>query len=143
MLRVLVATFVLSVLIIAVTAQYKDCCDHLKNEPSYCFKPRCNQDCSYSPVQCHPCNADSLGQNWCVSKNGVRLNKPKLGCDVKRWGFYKSCNCPRAAHEAKEEGRMVPQCQNNGMYVTRQCDGEGTCWCVDKINGQKIQDDQC
>ncbi|KAJ8300356.1 hypothetical protein KUTeg_021875 [Tegillarca granosa] len=43
-----------------------------------------------------------------------------------------------------DQGRLPPQCDENGKFVKQQCDGRGHCWCVDgrgTQNGKKVKVD--
>eukprot|EP00794_Sanderia_malayensis_P014103 gene14103-15576_t len=111
------------------------------------FVPKCEDDGSYSEVQCH----GSTGYCWCVDELGkkredteVRGKKPE--CTKKR---RKSCQ--DLVDEAKQNSRningekrllvgaFVPKCKPDGSFEETQCHGStGYCWCVDK-DGSEIE----
>merc|ERR1712012_1079349 len=75
----------------------KTCCD----EPqSGCFPARCEEDCSYKPCQHAPCNGDSIGQMWCVNKQGERLTDIGWSTCGSRFAAFKDCKSIVEAWEA-------------------------------------------
>merc|ERR1712180_150883 len=75
----------------------KTCCD----EPqSGCFPARCEEDCSYKPCQHAPCNGDSIGQMWCVNKQGERITDIGWSTCGSRFATFKDCKSIVEAWEA-------------------------------------------
>merc|ERR1711934_814175 len=75
----------------------KSCCD----EPSRgCFPVRCEDDCSYKPCQHAPCNGDSIGQMWCVNKEGERITDIGWFTCGSRFATFKDCAARVKAWEA-------------------------------------------
>jgi len=75
----------------------KTCCD----EPqSGCFPARCEEDCSYKPCQHAPCNGDSIGQMWCVNKQGERITDIGWSSCGSRFATFKDCQSIVEAWEA-------------------------------------------
>jgi len=73
------------------------CCD----EPSRgCFPVRCEDDCSYKPCQHAPCNGDSIGQMWCVNKEGERITDIGWFTCGSRFATFKDCAARVKAWEA-------------------------------------------
>jgi len=90
----------------------KTCCD----EPQRgCFPARCEEDCSYKPCQvpglkyaqqgqnCDlhaPCNGDSIGQMWCVNKQGEKITDIGWSTCGSRFATFKDCKSIVEAWEA-------------------------------------------
>ncbi|XP_028399649.1 neurogenic locus notch homolog protein 2-like isoform X2 [Dendronephthya gigantea] len=104
------------------------------------FTPQCEEDGSYSKMQCH----GSTGYCWCVNADGSKLKgtetrsrpncteeaKPKSKCEKERDAFL---NRPPLL------GAFTPQCEEDGSYSKMQCHGStGYCWCVD-VDGSKLE----
>ncbi|XP_049425861.1 nidogen-2 isoform X14 [Epinephelus fuscoguttatus] len=112
------------------------------------YVPQCDSNGQYIPLQCH----GSTGHCWCVDNNGQERagsrtppgttptdcskpdepERPKTHCEHRR---------DRAQTTSPEGyprvGAYVPQCDDDGQYLPRQCHGStGHCWCVDS-NGQE------
>lgn len=95
------------------------------------YAPKCEEDGSYSSMQCH----DSTGLCWCAKLDGTKINAPSKD-------KYKACECVRKADTTRTKkliGGYVPQCQDNGHYTRKQCRGStGSCWCASEETGEKI-----
>ncbi|XP_043926434.1 thyroglobulin-like [Protopterus annectens] len=98
------------------------------------YIPQCDTDGSYKPMQCH----DSTGFCWCVDRNGTKiLGTEKQGlvsCEA-----HQKTKCEQeASRVVLMLGAFVPQCDEKGDYLPKQCHGStGHCWCVDR-NGTRI-----
>uniref|UniRef100_A0A8D2ZLW5 Nidogen 2a (osteonidogen) n=1 Tax=Scophthalmus maximus TaxID=52904 RepID=A0A8D2ZLW5_SCOMX len=81
------------------------------------FVPQCDANGQYTSQQCH----GSTGHCWCVDSRG----QERPGTRTPSGTAPKDCDRP-------EQG-YVPQCDAEGQYLPRQCDGStGSCWCVDR-----------
>ncbi|XP_048580646.1 fibrillin-1 isoform X2 [Nematostella vectensis] len=107
------------------------------------FVPRCADDGSYLPVQCH----DSVGQCWCVDKNGLEIDgtrmrgTPKCNVTIEKNKTHCQKKLEKAlgAEGVAPPGRFVPLCNDDGSYADVQCHGStGYCWCVHPDNGQEV-----
>jgi hypothetical protein len=101
------------------------------------FVPSCEEDGSYSTVQCH----GSTGYCWCVDAQGHKVE----GTEVAPGHGQIDCSA-NALTACQYEvltatgliGAFVPQCESDGSYKTQQCHpSTGYCWCV-KSDGSKI-----
>uniref|UniRef100_A0A3Q3LGD4 Nidogen 2a (osteonidogen) n=1 Tax=Mastacembelus armatus TaxID=205130 RepID=A0A3Q3LGD4_9TELE len=107
------------------------------------FIPQCDSDGHYRPLQCH----SSTGYCWCVDNRGqerpgtrtppgtapsdcdrpAEPTRPKTHCEHHRDRVQTTS--PEGYPIA---GAYVPQCDDNGQYISQQCHGStGYCWCVD------------
>lgn len=102
------------------------------------FRPQCENDGSFSPMQCHA----STGHCWCVNSQGVALlgsdrapSEPQPNCDAVSFS-----PCQLEARQASQMiGAFVPQCADDGSYSLTQCHGStGFCWCVDTSSGAEL-----
>merc|ERR1711872_774236 len=75
----------------------KTCCDEPQSD---CFPARCEEDCSYKPCQHAPCNGDSIGQMWCVNKQGERITDIGWSTCGSRFATFKDCKSIVEAWEA-------------------------------------------
>uniref|UniRef100_A0A3P9NL64 Nidogen 2 n=1 Tax=Poecilia reticulata TaxID=8081 RepID=A0A3P9NL64_POERE len=108
------------------------------------YVPQCDENGLYVPQQCH----GSTGYCWCVDSRGqeragtrtgpgsphadCRTERPKTHCEHHRDGVQTT-----GPDGLPLLGVYVPQCDENGLYVSQQCHGStGHCWCVDS-SGQE------
>ncbi|KAJ7393360.1 Nidogen 1 [Desmophyllum pertusum] len=132
---------------------YKECisychsetkCEKLHEEANRAdrYVPQCKADGSFEPKQCD----GSTGYCWCVDKNGNEIP----GTQTPPGGLEPNCSvlagtkCEQLHDEATAKtenglsGVYVPNCQSDGRFDSRQCDGFTVyCWCVD-ANGSEI-----
>ncbi|XP_071319886.1 nidogen-2 isoform X2 [Trachinotus anak] len=107
------------------------------------FVPQCDANGEYTPQQCH----GSSGHCWCVDSRGQEI----AGTRTPPGTAPKDCDKPDEPERPKTHcehrrdsvqttspegypivGAYVPQCDENGQYLPRQCHGSsGHCWCVD------------
>lgn len=108
------------------------------------FVPRCEDDGSFSPLQCH----SSTGHCWCADQQGSEINGTRgrpgpssADCQAKRQASDGQTTCASAralAMARARPGAFVPQCEQDGSYKPRQCHAStGTCWCADS-HGHKL-----
>ncbi|XP_063804473.1 nidogen-2 [Pseudophryne corroboree] len=113
------------------------------------FVPECDSEGNYVPLQCY----GSTGYCWCVNKDGEEIEgtktapgqgppqcgapddqSPSTSCLEKRQALLGGSQ-PRGARPI---GGFIPECDEEGNYIPRQCHGgTGHCWCVDQ-NGVEI-----
>nr|XP_061802822.1 saxiphilin-like [Nerophis lumbriciformis] len=104
------------------------------------FVPQCDANGEYTPRQCH----GSTGHCWCVDTRGQerpdtrsppgatsiqceKTDPPKSHCERHRDGVQTT-----SPDGLPILGVFVPQCDDNGHYIPKQCHGStGHCWCVD------------
>ncbi|XP_056419114.1 thyroglobulin-like [Hyla sarda] len=111
------------------------------------FVPECDEKGNYIPKQCH----GSTGYCWCVNEEGKEIDgtktspgQPSQTCEDS--AAKKSTPCLRHRQRALGEGKkpipigeFVPECNDDGHYVPKQCHGStGHCWCVNK-DGEEIE----
>ncbi|XP_065054572.1 uncharacterized protein LOC135683288 isoform X1 [Rhopilema esculentum] len=101
--------------------------------PPGLFVPSCEEDGSFSPVQCH----GSTGFCFCVNKDGkeiphTRLRHQKPKCDG-------TLDKRRLCISERSKDPDV-QCEPDGSYKKVQCKGLW-CWCVDK-DGVRVSEKQ-
>ncbi|XP_026157559.1 nidogen-2 [Mastacembelus armatus] len=107
------------------------------------YVPQCDDNGQYLPQQCH----DSTGYCWCVDSRG----QERPGTRTPPGATPKDCDRPAEPTRPKTDcehhrdrvqttgpegypivGDYVPQCDDNGQYISQQCHGStGYCWCVD------------
>jgi len=103
------------------------------------FIPQCEDDGSFSPLQCH----SSLRSCWCVDVEGSEIAGTR-DFSTARHACEKTIlsQCQKVSNTAKftnRIGKFVPSCEQNGDYSSKQCHSStGMCWCVDANNGQEI-----
>ncbi|XP_050809518.1 SPARC-related modular calcium-binding protein 1 isoform X6 [Gopherus flavomarginatus] len=113
------------------------------------FIPECNEDGSFTQVQCHT----YTGYCWCVTPDGKPISgssvqnktpvcsgsvtdKPSNQGNSGRKEKVHSCDQERqsALEEARQnprEGIVIPECAPGGLYKPVQChQSTGYCWCV-------------
>ncbi|XP_073204590.1 SPARC-related modular calcium-binding protein 1 isoform X7 [Lepidochelys kempii] len=113
------------------------------------FIPECNEDGSFTQVQCHT----YTGYCWCVTPDGKPISgssvqnktpvcsgsvtdKPSSQGNSGRKEKVHSCDQERqsALEEARQnprEGIVIPECAPGGLYKPVQChQSTGYCWCV-------------
>ncbi|XP_047432393.1 nidogen-2 isoform X2 [Mugil cephalus] len=104
------------------------------------FVPQCDAAGQYLPQQCH----GSTGHCWCVDNRGDerpgtrtppgatrvdcdRPERPKTHCEQRRDSVQTT-----SADGYPIAGAYVPQCDDSGQYISKQCHSStGYCWCVD------------
>ncbi|XP_072319180.1 nidogen-2 [Eucyclogobius newberryi] len=111
------------------------------------YVPQCDAEGQYIPQQCQ----GSTGHCWCVDSTGQERTGSRTGPDAPPKDCSKPdepvrpkthCEHHRDSIQSNSEGRSmvgayVPQCDDNGQYLSQQCHGSsGHCWCVD-INGRE------
>ncbi|XP_041834846.1 nidogen-2 isoform X3 [Melanotaenia boesemani] len=106
------------------------------------YVPQCDENGEYLPQQCH----GSSGHCWCVDSTGQERpgtstppGSPPVDCD--RVGDRQG-PCERHRDSIQASGALVgahvPQCDENGDYLPRQCHGStGHCWCVDSTGQER------
>ncbi|XP_034072971.1 nidogen-2 isoform X3 [Gymnodraco acuticeps] len=107
------------------------------------YVPQCDENGQYTSLQCH----GSTGHCWCVDGNG----QERAGTRTPPGSSPTDCNKPVEPERPKTHcqhhrdsvqttspegypvvGAYVPQCDDNGQYISLQCHGStGHCWCVD------------
>ncbi|XP_014909284.1 nidogen-2 isoform X5 [Poecilia latipinna] len=109
------------------------------------YVPRCDENGLYVPKQCH----FTTGYCWCVDSSGqeragtrIGPGSPRVECRTERPKTH--CEHHRDSVQTTGPdglpllGVYVPQCDENGLYVSQQCHGStGYCWCVDD-RGQEL-----
>ncbi|GFQ94414.1 uncharacterized protein TNCT_239571 [Trichonephila clavata] len=94
--------------------------------------PNCDTNGDYMPMQCFQ------GSKFCscYDKSGNPVTQPSTK--------LKSCNCLVKRYEAQNKkliGNFIPQCETDGTYKKRQCNGStGYCYCVNPMTGEKKGD---
>ncbi|XP_049425856.1 nidogen-2 isoform X9 [Epinephelus fuscoguttatus] len=112
------------------------------------YVPQCDAEGQYTPLQCH----GSTGHCWCVDSRGQERagtrtspGAPPTDCDKPDEPERPKTHCEHRRDRAQTTspegyprvGAYVPQCDDDGQYLPRQCHGStGHCWCVDS-NGQE------
>ncbi|XP_047432398.1 nidogen-2 isoform X6 [Mugil cephalus] len=104
------------------------------------YVPQCDAAGQYISRQCH----GSTGHCWCVDNRGEerpgtrtppgatridcdRPERPKTHCEQRRDSVQTT-----SPEGYPIVGAYVPQCDEAGQYISRQCHGStGHCWCVD------------
>ncbi|XP_046859506.1 neurogenic locus Notch protein-like isoform X3 [Xenia sp. Carnegie-2017] len=110
------------------------------------FLPQCEEDGSYSDVQCHP----STGYCWCVDSEGEKIAETLTRAGGVNCTEAKAKSKCEQERDAKRKGLLllfgvfVPQCEEDGSYSSKQCNpSTGYCWCVDgegySIEGTKTR----
>ncbi|XP_049425849.1 nidogen-2 isoform X2 [Epinephelus fuscoguttatus] len=110
--------------------------------------PQCDENGQYTPLQCH----GSTGHCWCVDSTGQERpgtrtlpGTQRKDCDKPDEPERPKTHCEHRRDRAQTTspegyprvGAYVPQCDDDGQYLPRQCHGStGHCWCVDS-NGQE------
>uniref|UniRef100_A0A673BJ85 Nidogen 2a (osteonidogen) n=1 Tax=Sphaeramia orbicularis TaxID=375764 RepID=A0A673BJ85_9TELE len=112
------------------------------------YVPQCDENGQYTPLQCH----GSSGHCWCVDSTGQerpgtrtspgtpptdcdRPERPKTHCEQHRDRVQPSAP---GQYPITIIGAYVPQCDDNGQYIPRQCHGStGHCWCVDHAGQER------
>merc|ERR1712037_518921 len=97
-LRMTAFAFLLCLLFFPASLIAKSCCDETQRG---CFPVRCEADCSYKPCQHAPCNGDSIGNMWCVNKEGERITDIGWGTCGSRFATFKDCASRVKAWEAQ------------------------------------------
>ncbi|KAM9465918.1 nidogen-2 isoform 1-T1 [Clarias gariepinus] len=101
------------------------------------FVPQCDEEGHYRPQQCH----GSTGHCWCVDSRG----QERAGTRTPPGATPVNCDAPERPKTPCEQhrdsvhikgddpvGAFVPECDEEGLYRSRQCHGStGHCWCVD------------
>ncbi|XP_026912233.1 SPARC-related modular calcium-binding protein 2 isoform X5 [Prionailurus bengalensis] len=113
--------------------------EQARKELQQVFIPECNDDGTYSQVQCH----SYTGYCWCVTPNG----RPVSGTAV----AHKTPRCPvsscdqeqqsalEEARQPKNDNVVIPECAHGGLYKPVQCHpSTGYCWCVLVDTGRPI-----
>ncbi|XP_045356284.1 SPARC-related modular calcium-binding protein 2 isoform X5 [Leopardus geoffroyi] len=113
--------------------------EQARKELQQVFIPECNNDGTYSQVQCH----SYTGYCWCVTPNG----RPVSGTAV----AHKTPRCPvsscdqeqqsalEEARQPKNDNVVIPECAHGGLYKPVQCHpSTGYCWCVLVDTGRPI-----
>ncbi|XP_072822345.1 SPARC-related modular calcium-binding protein 2 isoform X3 [Vicugna pacos] len=113
--------------------------EQARKEFQQVFIPECNDDGTYSQVQCH----SYTGYCWCVTPNG----RPVSGTAV----AHKTPRCPASscdqeqqsaleeARQPKNDNVVIPECAHGGLYKPVQCHpSTGYCWCVLVDTGRPI-----
>uniref|UniRef100_A0A3P9NLL0 Nidogen 2 n=1 Tax=Poecilia reticulata TaxID=8081 RepID=A0A3P9NLL0_POERE len=110
------------------------------------YVPQCDENGLYVPQQCH----GSTGYCWCVDSRGqeragtrtgpgsphadCRTERPKTHCEHHRDGVQTT-----GPDGLPLLGVYVPQCDENGLYVSQQCHSStGYCWCVDSRGQERV-----
>ncbi|XP_060736413.1 nidogen-2 isoform X1 [Tachysurus vachellii] len=111
------------------------------------YVPQCDEKGHYRSQQCH----DSTGYCWCVDSEGRERagtqtppGSPLTNCDAPE---RLKTQCEQHRHDIQGRpggsplaGEFIPDCDEEGNYRPRQCDGStGHCWCVDS-KGQERAD---
>ncbi|XP_030904450.1 SPARC-related modular calcium-binding protein 2 isoform X3 [Melopsittacus undulatus] len=129
--------------------------EQARKEFQQVFIPECNDDGTYSQVQCH----SYTGYCWCVTPNGrpisgtaVAHKTPRCPGSVseklpQREGAGKAASsCDQELQSALEEAKQpqkdnvfIPECAQGGLYKPVQCHpSTGYCWCVLVDTGRPI-----
>jgi len=115
------------------------CCD----EPSRgCFPVRCEDDCSYKPCQHAPCNGDSIGQMWCVNKEGERITDIGWSTCGSRFATYKDCADRVKAWEAANGQKTGAWMSFTATAAEKQIKGVGKGWKIE-TNGKLFSSTKC
>ncbi|KAK7893402.1 hypothetical protein WMY93_022554 [Mugilogobius chulae] len=112
------------------------------------FVPQCDENGQYLSQQCH----GSTGHCWCVDSTGQEQpgtrsspGTPRVNCDQPVEPSRHKTHCEHHRDSVQTTtpeghpvvGAYVPQCDENGQYLSQQCHGStGHCWCVDS-SGQE------
>ncbi|XP_074482615.1 nidogen-2 isoform X2 [Sebastes fasciatus] len=107
------------------------------------YVPQCDTNGQYTPLQCH----GSTGHCWCVDSRGQERTRtrtspgaPPTDCDKPDEPERPKTHCEHHRDGVQTTspegypllGAYVPQCDDNGQYISLQCHGStGHCWCVD------------
>ncbi|XP_048581312.1 uncharacterized protein LOC5512067 isoform X7 [Nematostella vectensis] len=114
-----------------------------KKLKSSSYTTTCEQDGSFSAVQCRPGNGVER-QCWCVDRQGNEIPKTRTtgtpACDFA--AGLSECQRERQRvlgwSGVAVDGTFVPECTADGGYERVQChEVTGFCWCVDG-NGNEI-----
>jgi len=125
------------------------------------FVPRCLEDGTYAPYQCHP----STGSCWCSDAAGqevfgtlrgpAKLQFSREDCEAIRNQCGHERICAQAAETANKtslRGAFIPQCDEFGGFAPKQCHWSiEECWCVDDAGremqgtrgGAEVTDTEC
>ena len=98
--------------------------------------PECNADGTYKSKQCHPPSTNGKRFCQCWAPDGAIITSPSQKTE--------QCECHRQRYQNlgrdAQAGAFVPECQANGSFKERQCNGStGNCWCVDPVSGLQRQ----
>jgi len=108
-----------------------DCTEFRRNAPADAiWIPTCDPETN----QLTPHQVATDGLEFCVdTSSGVNLFGPQ--------NHTISCECVTKAYQTLLKDRKaeyIPQCSlKSGLYLPKQCDATGACWCVDK-NGSQL-----
>ncbi|XP_030013493.1 nidogen-2 [Sphaeramia orbicularis] len=115
------------------------------------YVPQCDENGQYTPLQCH----GSSGHCWCVDSTGQERpgtrtspGTPPTDCDRPDEPERPKTHCEQHRDRVQPSapgqypitiiGAYVPQCDDNGQYIPRQCHGStGHCWCVDHAGQER------
>ncbi|XP_055019138.1 nidogen-2 [Boleophthalmus pectinirostris] len=113
------------------------------------YVPQCDGNGQYNPLQCH----GSTGHCWCVDSTGQERpgtrtppGSPPVDCDRPVEPTRPKTHCEHHRDSAQTTtpeghpaiGAYVPQCDENGQYLSQQCHGStGHCWCVDSTGQER------
>ncbi|XP_034032636.1 thyroglobulin-like isoform X8 [Thalassophryne amazonica] len=118
----------------------KKCSELAKHPPKPgAYIPQCDQDGNYLPKQCWA----STGYCWCVDSTGKEISGTRKGPGQGNVHCEKAPKkCSELAKRPPKPGAYIPQCDQDGNYLPKQCwASTGYCWCVDstgkEINGTR------
>ncbi|GAB1605671.1 nidogen-2-like [Argonauta hians] len=101
------------------------------------FIPKCEQDGTYTPVQCHTNGC------YCADEFGAPITDVDISLEeVKRTNM--NCRCARdrlkymktIKEKPEEQNERIFLCERNGNYAKVQCTGS-ICYCVDDEGNQR------
>eukprot|EP01059_Diplonema_ambulator_P008641 TRINITY_DN182_c0_g1_i8.p1 TRINITY_DN182_c0_g1~~TRINITY_DN182_c0_g1_i8.p1 ORF type:complete len:217 (+),score=72.01 TRINITY_DN182_c0_g1_i8:507-1157(+) len=103
------------------------------------FIPQCDADGFYSTKQCW----GSTGECWCADRlTGEKLTDDLSECTVSAPHNISCAEAQTIAATFGLLGSYVPQCEADGSYRRKQCQGGvQNCWCADPVTGAKLADD--
>ncbi|XP_014909287.1 nidogen-2 isoform X8 [Poecilia latipinna] len=116
--------------------------------PPGSYAAQCDENGLYYPKQCDI----SLGQCWCVDNRGQERagtrtgpGSPRVECRREELERPKTlCERHRDSIQTSSDGLpppgiYIPQCDENGLYLSQQCHGStGYCWCVNSSGQERI-----